>query len=422
MTREREGRGGKTSAKSWSNRQQSGFENESFRLPEGVELFKVDSDKPRRLDFLCWKAGKGNPNWEEGERCFELSYWVHRIGPDNRRYVCPNKSRGKPCPVCEHRAKLRLDPDADEDLVKSLRPSQRQLWLVYDLEDMNRGVQLVDYSYYHLGEKIKAEIDNADEDDGFEYFADLEDGLTAKILFEEEKPYGFRAASVSFKKRAKQYGYGKADDLPVVEDLLKVLPYDELRKVFLQIDDEGDEHPPTKAPERKERSEKPSGGKAKPAMAEEKTPTADDAGIEVGTKVRHRKMGLCTVVKVSPDGTSLTLEDEDGDRAKAIGVDEVRVVEDEPEPEEPKRKPREEPKPEKRKVKEPEPEPQDEDEDGWDDEPAPPKKPSGKQPKREEPKDEDDGWGDDDDPPAKPEKRKPTKEAKKPAPADDDWD
>ena len=354
MTRDRDDRrGGRTSAKGWSQRQETGSLRR-LKLPSNLELFKVDSDKPRRLDFLCWKAGKGNPNAEPGERHFELTYWVHRIGPDSEKFVCPNRTRGLPCPVCEDRARLRMQPDADDDLLKSLMPSQRQLFLVHDLDQMDRGLQLVDYSYYHFGKQIKAEMDaSAIDEPDTEYFADLETGFTVRVAFTEEKPYGYKASSVKFVKRAKQYKYALADELPCIEDLLVVEPYEKLKAAYQQTGEaEEEEEPEPDEKPRRDDPERPAGSKVgrpkdeEPEEEPEKEPeekpeamNADEAGIEAGDRVRHRRAGVCTVLKVSSDGTSLTLEDADGERVRAVGMDEVRKVEVEAPKKESERRP-----------------------------------------------------------------------------------
>jgi len=66
-------------------------------------------------------------------------------------------------------------------------------------------------------------------------------------------------------------------------------------------------------------------------------------------QVVHAKFGKCDIVRVSKDGTSLTLEDMDAELHKGVGCDEVKVSTkakrsasppEEEEEEEPKRKKR----------------------------------------------------------------------------------
>ncbi len=311
----------RASAKSWTDKQSVGFSPNCFTIPDGVGLARVDKEGPRRFDVLSYRAGKGNPNAEPGELHCERSYWVHYIGPDNRRYVCPLKTVGRRCPICEHRVEIARDPDGDQDLMKRLYPSQRQLWLVYDLNDDEAGLQLLDYSYHMFGKQVKAEIDNSEEDDEFEYFADLEDGLTIRVGFTENKPYGFAATSVNFKRRAKQYEDSLSDELPCLDDLIKVESYDKLKSIYYQID------------EATEEDDSEGGDDQEPGGDREfrYETTAEGRGLKEGMEVEvvvdHEEWGPCTIKGISKDGTSLILEDDDGDVHRGIGCDEVEKTE-----------------------------------------------------------------------------------------------
>ena len=311
------------SAKAWAKKQKTGSGFTSFDIPEGVELMRIKSDCSKRLDILSYRVGKGNPNEDQGTLHFERTFWVHRLGPDNRRYVCPAMTANKPCPVCEYRAKLRRDPDADDELKKSLSPSQRQIWLVYDLEEMDKGVQLLEYSYHQFGRQIKAELDNADEDDEYEFFSDLEDGLTVRVAFEENKPFGFEAVSVNFKKRRKQYDASLADELPCLDDLIKIEPYDKLKAILLQTEGEEDEdsEPETEQPPRRRSKPKP---EPESEDGEEEPPLDDDDDEDEPPKPKPKRGRPKAKPKPEP-------EDDDWD-------------EDEDEPP-PKRKRKPEPKP-----------------------------------------------------------------------------
>lgn len=58
--------------------------------------------------------------------------------------------------------------------------------------------------------------------------------------------------------------------------------------------------------------------------AKKKEPTADELGLEVGMEVTYKGLD-CVIQKISGDGTSLALKDEDDAIHKAIGPDEVRI-------------------------------------------------------------------------------------------------
>lgn len=212
-----------------------------FTLPDGVEDFRVDKAGMKSVDILSWIAGKGNPYADEGEEAFERTFWVHRgIGANQDSYVCPSKTMNKPCPICEWRRDAAKDPDADEDMLRDLAPKERQLWLLYDLSDRDKGLQIWEVSYHLFGKHLDNRIKLSDDEDDYEYFADLEEGLTLRLGFDEKSFAGttyYECVSIDFKPRKRQYSLSDLDDLPCLDELLIIEPYDKLKQVFLQTGD-----------------------------------------------------------------------------------------------------------------------------------------------------------------------------------------
>ena len=387
----------------------------TMNIPEGVDIF-TPKEKSFRLDIVPFKVGQGNPYAESGEWYYERTFFVHRgIGPEGNSYVCPAKTSGGKCPICEERAQLARDPDGDENLIKDLRPKERQIFLFLDRDEEEKGVQIFEFSNWNFGRLLDERRQEGDED-GDEYVAEFDDpggGAVLRVKFKEESGGGYKymvARSIDFKPRPNGLDEKYLEHGICPDDLLKILDYDELKKVFLQIeddddddDDESEEKPKRRAkakakakPKAKaklkdddedgddwdddddEPAEKPKPRKKKPAER-----TADDAGLEEGMTVDHDDHGKCEITRISKDGTSLILEDEDGEEHRAVGVDDVTV-----------------PKNRKAKAK---PKPADDDDDD-DDEPAekPKRKPKAKaksKPKEDDDDDDggDDNWDDDDD-------------------------
>jgi len=220
-----------------------------------------------------------------------------------------------------------------------------------------------------------------------------------KCGFSEEDGGGFsyiKCYSIDFKPRPDGLDEEVLEHGICLDDVVKILPYDELKRKFLMEDegggdqdDEEDEPKPKK--------------KARPVKDDEddepkKQPTADEAGMEVGDEVRHRKYGMCTITRISGDGTSLTVEDDDGEVHKAVGVAELKKVKSE------------KPKPGKAA--------EEDDDDDEEDEPRPTKasrKPAtGKKTSRSDDDDDDDDEEEDE--------PKPKPKSKAKAAKDDDWD
>src|SRR5262249_29306439 len=141
-----------------------------------------------RLDIIPYEAGKGNPYADEGMFHYERTYFCHKkVGPNEDTYICPAKTFGKPCPICEERTRLSRDPEADEAVLKSLRPKERQLWNVFVYDQADKGVQVWDVSDWLFGKHLRAKVQKCEK---YESFADPDDGWTLDIGANQESGDG----------------------------------------------------------------------------------------------------------------------------------------------------------------------------------------------------------------------------------------
>lgn len=310
---------GRVSARRWREEVRGG--SNYLRLPEGLKTF---SGKPGtyRLDFMSYVAGKGNPRAEPGELYFERTFFVHQdIGPNQDWHLCPARMFRKPCPVCEHRTKLSTDPDIVEAVIKALAPKERQLWLVKDLLNDPDGKLLWNVSYHLFGKQLKDKINNSDEEDGYDFFADPADGLTMRLAL-QQSPIGkwSDVGDIEFRSRNTQYDPGIVKEMPCLDDMFVPISYDKYKALLLQIDadedaraDETDEKRPRRRKARDEDDE-----------PEERRSKRDKPRPEVSVGDTVWYGGLeCEVLRVSGDGTSLILEDSNGEIHKAIGCDDL---------------------------------------------------------------------------------------------------
>jgi len=390
----------KVSAKDRAKKHTTGFERTSIQVPADTEMFKLDKAGTRRVDIIPFIAGAGNPWAEKGELHYERTFWVHRgIGPNNDAYVCPAKTAKKPCPICEYRSELQKDPDANEDEIKSLAPKERQIFNVVDKAEPEKGIQIWDISFYLFGKLLDAEVRNADEDEDFDLFADPEEGSTLKLGVAEKSFAGatfYEVETIGFKPRS-ELDEDLLEEALCLDDLVIVLPYDELKAIFLQVDDgddEGDDDEEEK-PKKKSKGKK---AKKKVEEPEDDEDEDDDEGELIIPDGHHEctacqgsgensKGGVCRPCRglgYLPDDDEDDDDEEEekpkkskGKKAKKEPEPEDDEDEDEPwdddeeEEEPPKKKPKKKPAPKKKskgkKKKESEPEPEEDDDEDWDD-------------------------------------------------------
>lgn len=411
----------RVSARRVVDERKSGFDKTTLNIPEGLMVFQPKQSGAYRLDIMPFIAGEGNPYADAGVPHYERTYFTHRgIGPNNDSYVCPAKTFNKPCPICEARAKLMKD-GGDEEAIKDLGPKQRQLFLIIDHAARDRGLQLWDVSWWLFGKPLEAKIRNADEGE-YDYFADLNEGKYLKIGAEEKSFAGQKFLEfndIEFKDRKEHYDDDMMEKAPCLDDLLKEMEYDKLKAIYNQTSEEDDEvedddvkpvkkgkattkktlPPPDDDDDEFEEDDEEEEDTEE--NEEDEDPTAMDKGIEQGFTVQHKKHGVCTVVKVSKDGTSLLLRDAKGKTIPAVSPSDVDVTDIDEDEEEEKPAPKKGAK--KPPVEEEDSEDEDEDsedeeedsEDEEDEKPAPKKGGGKKAPPP--PDDDEDDWEDEED-------------------------
>lgn len=327
------------SAKRYCDEHKTGFSRESINIPEGAPMFLPKEKGIYRIDIIPYVVGKGNRFADEGELHYERTYFTHRgLGDSKDSYTCLKMTFGINCPICDYRSEMANDSDGDPNVVKNLKPKERQLWNIIDLADRDKGIQIWEVSHFCFGKHLIEKIKMADEGDGYDTFADLEQGLTLKIGATEESIGGTGKflvfGNIEFKSRVIPYDDSMADKAFCLDELPKNVPYAQLKKKFQQepedkedLDEDDNASPKSKDDKDDEpKSEKKS---EKKVEKDSDDPSAEDLGIEQGMKVRHKEHGICEVVHVSSDGTSLRLMDEDGEKHTSVAPSECKVIKEE---------------------------------------------------------------------------------------------
>lgn len=256
-----------------------------LNLPPGVEALKIDS-RTIKLDFMPYEVTDDNHperNDDEqlarpGDLWWRRPFRVHKnVGPDEETVVCP-RSFNMPCPICEH-VKQLADDGADREELRPLRSKGRYLYAVIPInhKKLDEEVMVWDYSYSLFEKQLDEELEN---DRSFDRFPGLEDGLTLEIRFREEK-FGrgsyWETSRINFLDREEYYTEDILDDVPNLDECLKVLSYKELEALFFDFEpdvgetdtedsnedigeDESPEasQPPARKPKTAKRAKKPS--------------------------------------------------------------------------------------------------------------------------------------------------------------------
>lgn len=221
-----------------------------LRLPRGVNVFKEEPGGRAFLDIMPYRVtDSAHPDYdsqsgiaEVGGLWYKRPYKLHRsIGSQNDSLVCPT-SVGKRCPICEHRAK-RIKEGAPEDETKELKPSLRNLYCVIPLgmDKYQETYHIWDISQYLFQDMLNDEIG---ENQDFEVFPDLEEGLSLRLRFSEEalgKNKYAKISRIDFEEREEGYDEAILKELPLLDEVLIILSYKEVEAKFFELDDDVDE-------------------------------------------------------------------------------------------------------------------------------------------------------------------------------------
>ena len=218
-------------------------------LPKGTKLFKEEPKSRVKLDFLPYiVTDPKHPDKDEeleiavvGEQWYKRPFKIHRnVGVDNDAVICLGTHKKK-CPVCEYRdALLEKGAEWDDKEVKSLRASDRNLYVVVPKEhkDYEEVPHVWDISQFCFQDKLNDELE---EDEDYGVFPDLEEGLTLKIRFSEEKLGKNKFADTSridFEERDEPYNEKILKKVPNLDEMIPAMSYEALHAKFFELEDE----------------------------------------------------------------------------------------------------------------------------------------------------------------------------------------
>ena len=331
----------------------------TLRLPDGygdVKFFKVNKPKVM-LDVIPYVVSdKRHPDAEAGAEVGTLwpsrRYYVHRgVGAEENSYICPLKTFGKPCPICEY-ASARARQGGDREELKALRPKARDLYNVIDLDDPDKKIQLFDMSGFLFGDTLTKELIDASDDE--QCFAELKGGYSLKLRFEKKsfnRNEFWAVDRIDFVERKKDYKESIIEETVPLDDILVEPDYKTLEKIFLMAeggeDDEEEEERPVRRRSKDEEEEEPKRRHSSKDEEEEEEDSEPEPEDEEEEEEKPAKKAKKRPAK----------EEDEEDEEDSEDDSEPEEDEDEEEEEE------EKPKKRGRRKKEPEPEEDEEDEE-----------------------------------------------------------
>jgi hypothetical protein len=250
ISREQRRRALKEKTRNNAKNRNKGFTNKRLVLDlsnydGGVENFYKPTEGKNRISVIPYIVqNKNNPDGDElGFESYALDVWMHRyVGVANHSFICPEKTYGKKCPICEEIRKIYQDNSINDEecanIVGPLKAKRRCFYNVIDMDNEDKGIRIFEESY-NLFEIELREASEVEEDEIIT-FADLEDGRVIKFravekLFKGKHPY-FEYKNISFEER-EPIDESIFDEVYPLDQLLVVTSYDEIKAAFLDEDE-----------------------------------------------------------------------------------------------------------------------------------------------------------------------------------------
>lgn len=293
------------------------YGNDPF-LSEEVKLFKpkVGDNTVRILPAT----------WEDSQH-YGIDVFVHQgIGADRTTYLCLEKMKNKPCPICE--ARKRASAEGDQEFADQLRVSSRVFMYVVDRDKEREGAMVWNMGARQDADILKLctdkrsgevlQIDNPDEGYDLQFTREGE-GLKT------------RYSAFSFVRRPSALDLPKALDFAVqhpLPDQLVFYSYDHIAKSFAgtKPKDDSDDQPrrrSTKDEDETPTRRTPKDDDDKPASRRRGTPdlTWDDVHQMSFTKLS----ALIEDERLKVDPEASRNDDELADEVcEALGIEKTR--------------------------------------------------------------------------------------------------
>ncbi len=305
-----------------------------FTLPKGVEQWAPEEAGKVTLDFLPYVVtSKNHPDKiEPGTLWYKHPFAIHHgVGPSNESIVCPT-TLGKPCPLCQDRAKLAKNDDANEEDLKALNAQKYVAYIIKNPDDEDK-IAVFAMSRGKFAAVLEKELDETDED-VLLFWDTTEEGKTMTVRFGKEKYAGrtfLQASRIDFVDRKALDEEEILAAVPCLDDIFNVMEYDKLKALYLQLDAEDDDalpaakkKPATKDDDDDETPTKPT----KKSAAKEPDPE-DGQEYKVGDTVKFEEKGEEFTGKITDiDDDDVTVEDSEGDE-HVVDMDDIEAAEEE---------------------------------------------------------------------------------------------
>ena len=226
---------------------------EISKLPKGVGFWKC-TEGSHIIDFIPFLAGPNMPEIsgggiKEGEFTWLVDLWIHRnVGVLDAPYVCPARTNGKPCAICEHIQQNRDSMSKEEfDGMKAKRRTLYLIWCHDNSDEENKGIQLWDMAHWFMENNLK-EIAERPKGGGTILYFDPDAGKNVLFTRRGSGMSNTQFLGHRFDDREAPIPDKILDQSFPLDSIIKYSDYDEIYKAFYGTDKNADSSNAADAP------------------------------------------------------------------------------------------------------------------------------------------------------------------------------
>lgn len=232
----------RTSAKTWAEEKDKGFEPTCIKLPKGMEFFKLDKVGEIVVDFMPFLAGAHNRYADQGIDHYHAYYESHRVPTANGTwpYTCRGFF-GEKCAVCDWIKKYGMD-SGHKKVAGEMKAKTRILWLVNDKPgDEDNPLKVFDSNDWAkglgFGEQMKRAVGKTTRRDDVEDVFTLKGGYSAELEVAQQpgweggKPYN-AVVRIDLVKRKYDYPKSMLANAPCLDDMIVDPGYESVKKIL----------------------------------------------------------------------------------------------------------------------------------------------------------------------------------------------
>lgn len=190
-----------------------------------------------------------------GDLDYVLDVWVHKyVGASDADILCPKRTYGKPCPLCDIVKKMYDEADTDEEK-KAAGDNKAKRRVLYNVLPVSKGevaedIKVFEVSHFSFEKEMIEEANACEDGSDIVPFADPEDGSVIKFRLEIDKSGVYatpKYKSFDFLEREEELEDDIIDQAVSFDECLILLTPDEIMALYTGDEEDEEEEAPKKS-------------------------------------------------------------------------------------------------------------------------------------------------------------------------------